>query len=120
MKLLGELEQRIMDIIWSHDNALKPAQVLDELDCGLAYTTIMTVMKRLVEKDVLKRYKCGNYYCYTAKKSKEDLAEKSLPFLFQDIVSSYGELAIAQFVDTLRNSPKDIELLKEYVEKSNK
>jgi len=113
--MLGELEQKIMNVVWESDEPLKPAEVLDRLNCDLAYTTIMTVMKRLVDKSLLTRKKQGNVYYYSVATDKKDYAQNNLGKLFSSLVDSYGNLAISQFVDTLSENPKDLERLKNYL-----
>ncbi|KXK27246.1 MAG: Transcriptional regulator BlaI [candidate division WS6 bacterium OLB20] len=115
--MLGDLEQRIMNVIWESDRPLKPAEVLKRMECDLAYTTIMTVMKRLVDKDLLTRKKQGNVYYYSVATPKREYAKDNLGELFSSLVDSYGNLAISQFVETVRENPQDLKQLKEYLDK---
>lgn len=116
--ILGELEQKVMNIIWESDEPLKPAEVLDKMSCGLAYTTIMTILKRLSDKDLLEREKKGKVYFYKAKVKKQKFAKNKLSQLFNSVVNSYGDIAISQFVDSLKSRPEDLKLLKECLEES--
>lgn len=115
-KLLGDLEQKVMNIIWENKEAMKPAEVKDEINEDLAYTTVMTVMKRLSEKGILKRQKCGNYYCYYACEPKGSFVKEKISKVYENIVSCYGDLAISQFVDTVKSNPDDLKALREYLE----
>ncbi len=116
--ILGELEQKIMDVVWSSNKPLKPSDVLANLDKTYAYTTIMTVLSRLSEKNILKRAKKGNTYFYSAKKKKEDYASKNLKELFLKLISSYKDLALAQFVDAMGENPEELKKLEEYIKKN--
>lgn len=116
--LLGELEQKVMDVLWSSENPVKVADVQNTLGDKYAYTTIMTVLKRLCEKELLDRKMEGNVYYYCALKCRSDFAGKKLGHLFSQIVNSYGDLAISKFVDALSQSPEDIKILKDYLKKS--
>lgn len=53
----GELERRVMTILWHADSALSVAVVHAELaeERDLAYTTVMTVLDRLAKKGLAKR-----------------------------------------------------------------
>lgn len=114
-KIFGDLEQEIMDIVWDSQNPVKPSDVQKKLRKELSYNTVMTVMSRLEKKGVLKRQKCANFYCYQSAKPREKYVKNNVGELFQNLLGSYGELAISQFVDTVKNDPKNLELLEEYL-----
>ncbi|HEX9804240.1 MAG TPA: BlaI/MecI/CopY family transcriptional regulator [Candidatus Dojkabacteria bacterium] len=117
--MLGELEQKIMDIIWDKATSVSVRQVADSLqktrDC--AYTTVMTIMKRLFDKGLLKREQKGKQYLYFPTRQREEYAKKKLPDLYEKIMNSYGSFAITQFVDSLDD--EDLKLLKDYLDNSN-
>ena len=73
--LLGPLEAEVMGVLWSARQPLSVRAVLEKLNHGrrppLAYTTVMTVMSRLAEKDVLRRAKDGRGYVYEAAVSRD-------------------------------------------------
>lgn len=73
MRKLGELEQVVMDRIWSRDQPAAVRDVLQDLLPGrpLAYTTVMTVMDNLRRKGVLTREKDGRAYRYRPALSRE-------------------------------------------------
>lgn len=62
-RVLGALESETMGVLWSSEHALSVRQVLDSLNVRrntpLAYTTVMTVMRRLQRKGVLERERSG-------------------------------------------------------------
>jgi predicted transcriptional regulator len=64
--ILGELEQKVMDIMWAREDSLKPAEVLESLNSDLAYTTVMTILKRLSDKGLL--LQCSYYKKTVCKK----------------------------------------------------
>lgn len=113
--MLGELEQKIMNVIWASNCPLKPAQVQNALCCDLAYTTVMTVMKRLTDKGLLTREKKGNTYYYFGTTAKTDYAKNHLRKLFDSLVDSYGNVAISEFVGSLKDNPQDIQKLVDYL-----
>ncbi len=68
---LGPLEQEVMGCLWNEKNV----SVTEVHECiqkrrKIAYTTIMTIMTRLTEKDFLTRKMEGKAYLYSPKKSK--------------------------------------------------
>jgi len=107
-------------ILWTlcgmQKKPLKPAEVREKINKSSAYTTIMTVMKRLTDKGLLKRRRLGKVYYYSPAKQKKVFAKKSLGNLFKYIMNSYGELAISQFLDTIKSNPSDMEKLKQFLD----
>ncbi len=103
-KVLGPLEAEVMRSIWGAKGPLSVREVMERLNRGkrepLAYTTIMTVMSRLAEKEVLRRTPHGRAYLYEA--AVPDAAAIAV----RNIVRDFGESAIAQFVDEARGDPK--------------
>jgi predicted transcriptional regulator len=69
---LGELERAIMEIVWAADGPVTGRIVVDELtgDRPLAYTTVLTVMDRLVGKGMLRRQRRGRAHTYRATSSR--------------------------------------------------
>jgi predicted transcriptional regulator len=102
--LLGPLEREVMEVMWSVTAPMSVRAVLDELNRGrrqpLAYTTAMTVMARLAEKDVLRRTKDGRGYVYEA--AIGDVAGIAV----RDVIRDFGESAVASFVEQARSDPK--------------
>lgn len=102
LTILGELERAIMDVVWTRRN-VTVRDVVDALKTSRhpAYTTVMTVMNRLVEKGMLRRRPDGQSYRYGAPSSKQEFLEKSSRQVVEAFVKHYGDLAIAQFIDVL-------------------
>ncbi|MGN6243205.1 MAG: BlaI/MecI/CopY family transcriptional regulator [Motilibacteraceae bacterium] len=63
---MGELEGRIMDLLWDREGPVTVREVLEELakERSLAYTTVMTVMDNLHRKGLLRRERSGKAYLY--------------------------------------------------------
>lgn len=103
-KVLGPLEAEIMRALWRAKRPLSVRDVLDRLNRGrgqqLAYTTVMTVMSRLADKEVLRRRSKGRAFLYEA--AVPDAAAIAVRSLMRD----FGEAAVAQFVDEARADPK--------------
>jgi predicted transcriptional regulator len=63
----GELEARVMDVLWSHDEPMTPRDVHTAISTTrrpLAYTTVMTILVRLWEKGMLDRKEHGRAFAY--------------------------------------------------------
>lgn len=71
---LGELEARVLEILWDAGGWLNTREVLDVLavDRPLAYTTVMTILVRLSDKGLLERRKDGRAFAYHAVMTREE------------------------------------------------
>ena len=109
---LGELEAEVMETAWR----LKKATVRDVLSQLkkkrlIAYTTIMTVMDRLYKKNILSRSlnQSGAYIYYPARTKDQFLALASKSAI-KSLIKNFGEVAVAQFIDTVgHSSQRDLE-----------
>jgi len=114
IKQLSELEQEVMDIIWELGTGTV-RDVLTKLsqEKQLAYTTVMTIMGRLVDKGVLSRKMEGDSYIYRPRISKENYVAKSVHNIFSAAVSSLGQEAVTHFIKEIQklNPEKRKELL---------
>jgi predicted transcriptional regulator len=102
-KDFGPLEGEVMDAVWRAARPVTVREVVDELNESrsepLAYTTVMTVMSRLAEKDVLDRRKVGRGYVYEAN------APDAAGIAVKDVLRAYGDVAVAHFVEEARADP---------------
>lgn len=113
-RVLGPLEAEIMRAMWQTGSPMTVREVLERLnddrDAPLAYTTVMTVMARLAEKDVLRRKLNGRGYQYVAAVPDE------ASIAVRTVVRDFGEAALAQFVDEARSDPKMLRRLRRLLE----
>ena len=108
-KVLGELETQIMEIIWQADKPLIVSDVVIILSKkrDIAYTTVMTVMGRLTEKGLLKRSQEGKAYFYKPAYSKDTFLTRVSRQIIRNLVSNFGDAAVAHFAEALENIPSD-------------
>lgn len=98
--LLGTLEAAIMRHMWARQTATV-RDILDLLvsaDRSLAYTTVMTVMSRLVSKGLLDRELTGKTHVYQAALTREEFLRRVAAQQVRALVDEFGDLAIAQFL----------------------
>jgi predicted transcriptional regulator len=105
MRLFGELEARIMDIMWSLDEGTIQ-DVCDRLG-EVNYLTITTVMNRLVYKNVLRRWRVGKAYYYEPVLSREEFLRNVSQQVVHSLVRDFGMLAVNEFVDAIEELPSD-------------
>lgn len=106
-QILGELERAVMEVIWNVGNPVTVRNVLNEISKkrGIAYTTVMTIMGRLVGKRLLKKQSKGKAYAYKALYSKDKFLKKISRQIINNLLSSFGETAIARFTEELEKIP---------------
>lgn len=107
--MLGELEKEIMELIWGETEPVTVRSIFELLKKNrkIAYTTVMTVMNRLVGKKILKRLNKNRAYVYKAVDSKDKFLTQTSRQIIKSFISSFGEAAIAHFVDEVDKIPKE-------------
>jgi predicted transcriptional regulator len=102
--VLGPLETEVMQALWAADEPLPVRAVLETLNQRrrpkLAYTTVMTVLSRLSDKEILRRQRVGRGYAYEAAVPDE------AAIAVREAVRDFGDAAVAHFVDEARADPR--------------
>lgn len=110
----GPLESEVMEALWEAGGRATVRAVVDALNRGrsepLAYTTVMTVMSRLAEKQALRRERAGRGYLY------EVTAPDAAGLAVQDVMRTFGDVALAHFVDVARGDPTLLRRMREMLE----
>ena len=100
---LGPLEREIMESIWDTKQiTVREAHLRLKKKRDIAYTTVMTVMARLVDKGFLTRKKPGKAYLYLPKKTKGQTAKSEIKRIVDLLVDQYGKEAVTAFTDELK------------------
>ena len=114
--ILGNLERQIMEIVWGSDNSMSVAEVMNSIvqKRSIAYTTVMTIMTRLVQKRVLTRSLNGSKYLYKARISKNQFAANAIHNIFTNTISALGDEVVVHFMKEIQklNPKKRQELAK--------
>lgn len=72
---LGDLERRVMDVVWDQQTEVSVREVQATLGQPLAYTTLMTTLDRLFKKGFLDRRKAGRAFVYGSRISRAQLEQ---------------------------------------------
>lgn len=77
---LGDLERSVMRVLWDSGEPMSVRQVHGVLatERDLAYTTVMTVLVRLVDKGMAERELDGRAWHYRAARSSEELTAEAM------------------------------------------
>lgn len=110
-KVLGDLEARVMRVVWSfaHPATAREvhAHVLREHD--VAIHTVITVLNKLVGKGLLRREKLDDLLRYEASLTEEEFRARVSRRVVKGILSLGPEAVTASFVDVLaENDPKQL------------
>lgn len=88
---LGPTEERLMQLVWKHGE-ITVRQALHEMssDRNPAYTTIQTVLERLIGKDLMQRRKLGRVYAYRATMSEDEFLAERLRIVNSCLKDNFG------------------------------
>lgn len=109
---LGELEQKVMDVLWaSYGRELTAREVANQLP-GFAYTTIATVLNRLSRKGAVRRKMEHRLTLFTAVDTR---AERAAAAMREALVSSGDpNAALVKFAEAV--SPGEARVLRRALE----
>jgi predicted transcriptional regulator len=114
MAALGELERRVMDVLWgSMGRPLTGRQVADELP-DRAYTTVLTILERLRRKNLVDRTAEGKAHRFAATASRETyMAELMVEALGsahdrQAVLVRFAEVVSPEEAVVLRQALEDL------------
>jgi predicted transcriptional regulator len=103
--VLHELEAEIMEEVWRQGEPTTVKLVMDALNRKAkpprAYTTYMTVMRRLNDKGLLSRRRSGRSDTYEAALTREQYQDRRAGAEVRDLVDQFGDAALAHFARSL-------------------
>ncbi len=119
---LGELERKVMDVLWGSIGVpLTGRQVADELP-DRAYTTVLTILERLRRKNLVVRTTAGKAHRFAATASRETyMAELMVEALgsaqdrhavlarFAEVVSAEEAVVLRRALEGLPDEPGEKE-----------
>ncbi|MBS3977948.1 MAG: BlaI/MecI/CopY family transcriptional regulator [Syntrophomonadaceae bacterium] len=110
-KVLGALESEIMEIIWSKSSEVCVRDVYEVLASRreIAYTTVMTIMGRLSDKNLLQKRKEGNTFYFKPAVSREEFTEKVVGSVLDALLDDFAAATMAHL--TSRVTARDLETI---------
>lgn len=94
-----------MEHIWDIPGEITVREVMDALNSKAAtpraYTTYMTVMRRLADKGILTRKRSGHRDAYAARLTREDYQQRRAGAEVRQLVNEFGDVALAHFARSL-------------------
>jgi predicted transcriptional regulator len=96
---MGALERAVLEQLWARDTGAKPGEIRDSLDTEVGYTTITTILARLVQKGQVERERVGRAFRYRAVATEAELAARRMQEALTP--TSDRSLVLSRFVDGL-------------------
>src|SRR5581483_11181405 len=111
--LLGPLESKVMTYIWRENKPVSISSIHTYLlsQDKLAYTTVSTIVSRLEDKGLLKRSKLPEGNVYQSALTELEFKQAKSRGLIRSILGSFGDIAIAGFVEEIKTDPKSLRKL---------
>ena len=106
---LGNLERAVLDALWDAESPQLVRDVLATLsdaDRPLAYTTVQTVLEKLVRKGWARRQRSGRGFAYIASTSREQTAARLLHSLLRS--ADEVDAALLHFVGLSSDREKEV------------
>ena len=106
----GSLENEILKTIWMleeiEENDVSVNEVQEVINrnssSNRAYTTVKTVMDRLVEKNMLVRYKQGKKFFYKTVSSRHEMVQQAI----KKLAGQYFNNDMDSLIDTVKSMSK--------------
>ena len=98
---MGQLQAEVLDVLWDRGGWLTPAEVREALGGRppLAYSTVMTILRRLWKKGQLERERDGKAFAYHAVRSREEQTADQMRTMLS--AAHDPSTALGHFVDKL-------------------
>ncbi|WP_030544948.1 BlaI/MecI/CopY family transcriptional regulator [Streptomyces albus] len=109
----GELEAQVLSVLREAPGPATAGWVLDRLDGGLAYTTVITILTRLHAKQAVTRERSGRSFTWQAASDEAGLAALRMRRVLDG--EPDREAVLASFVTAL--PPDDERLLRELLDR---
>lgn len=105
-RAMGALEEHVMDYLWAVDAPASAADVQHAVGPELAYTTMTTVLTRLVDKGRLERARAGRSFVYSPVRSE---AEHRAATMTDTLGAAVDRTAVlSRFIDALATDDVDV------------
>jgi len=116
-KNIGPLEREVLEILWSKKEATarEICTALEKQGNRKAYSTIRTIMNRLVKKKIVAQHSDENnrIYIYTPLLTKRELEKKIVHNLFGELLKRFEQSTISYLAEELSDNEEEIEKIKQ-------
>ncbi len=117
---LTKCEAEVMEVVWEQQS-VTVNDVVAALDRDLAYTTVMTTLKILEDKNIVRRGdKVGRAYSYSANVSRDQVREGMLKSLADQLFGGSIRSLVLNLIESDAVSKADIEAVRKAAAKLEK
>ncbi|WP_018659117.1 CopY/TcrY family copper transport repressor [Allofustis seminis] len=115
---ISPAEWEVMRVVWAHDH-VKSREVIEILGDKMNWkpATIKTLLRRLVDKQVLSIAKEKRSFIYTPIISEEEMAQEAADTLFSMICAKEAGALIQYLIETHPLSKSDVKVIQDIVAK---
>ena len=113
--VLYERELEVMEVLWERGSATV-AEVRDALEDEMAYTTVLTVLRRLEEKGYVGHDEEGRAHRYRPLVERVQARESALERLTRKLFQGSPELLLTHLVSQKKLSEAELRRLRDLVE----
>lgn len=109
---LGVLERAVMEHLWtctpSQPDGQTGREIYDAIGVqrGISYTTLMTVLNRMVGKELLARLPDGRVWRYSATATREALTSQALHHTLGELASTERRNTLLRFLE--KSTPEEV------------
>ncbi|MGH2969988.1 MAG: BlaI/MecI/CopY family transcriptional regulator [Solirubrobacteraceae bacterium] len=108
LDLRGNLQLEVMRIVWELGEAtVDDVRSAQPASRRCAYTTVQTVMNRLLDRGLLERERRGKAFVYRARLAESELLARSLGERLADVSAQARVAALLQLVNGLEQDELD-------------
>jgi predicted transcriptional regulator len=118
-EVLGPLEAEVMEVVWTQGEVtVREVHEVLRRSRRIAYTTVMTTMGRLADKDLLHRLEDSRAHRFTARISREEYASSTVESVVDWLIAQFGDPAVAYFLDRVeKEDERVIGLLRDAIDR---
>ena len=123
-KNVGPLERKILVILWEKREATARdiCTSLEDMDERRAYSTVRTIIKRLVRKKIISqhRHPTNRQYIYSPLVTKDELETTIVRKTLTDLLKRFEQSTINYLAEELSDSKEEIDKLKQKLSEMKK
>ncbi len=97
-RVLGELQAQILEVVWQlgQPTVKEVAVALGE---GVHVKTVMTIMNRMVQKDLLRRHRLERHFIYEAVLPQEVFLQQVVSEVLTGLLTDFGSVSLVHLVE---------------------
>lgn len=108
-RFFGPLESKVMDILWNGDEmSIKEVQQTLDQEKPVNFNTVMTVMNRLVEKNILQKRTAGRSSMFKPIQSRDEFLNMQSKEMTNELMDEFGDVVVSHMLDALEDADEDL------------